>query len=70
MKKHKSQKAFNNPFLLPCPFCGSNALMIEYDFGDNVIWYSPACFSCGVIFEENYCTQKEAIDLWNTRWTG
>lgn len=56
--------------LLPCPFCGSKAKILEYEYGglDHRIEYQPSCTNdnCGV--DMNWLeTEEEAVELWNKR---
>ena len=53
--------------LLPCPFCGGEANLIAVDYNDGDIWYRPECSECKCGWQENYETEDEAIEAWNTR---
>jgi Lar family restriction alleviation protein len=53
--------------LLPCPFCGGEAILAHVEFLDNTTWYNPQCFNCYGGWNENYETKEEAINAWNRR---
>ncbi len=47
--------------LLPCPFCGGEARLLDYKkFGGDV-----GCPKCRIIFQER--SKKLALKAWNTR---
>lgn len=50
--------------LLPCPFCGGEAMAIENNFYTDI--HSVMCRNC-FAESDRYHTQKEAIKQWNTR---
>lgn len=51
--------------LSPCPFCGSEAVLIS-DYGDYP--YKVACKYCGCFVATPLCaTKQEAISIWNNR---
>jgi Lar family restriction alleviation protein len=50
-----------------CPFCGSEAILINVKFDDGDIYYRPECSKCKCGWQENYETEDEAIDAWNVR---
>lgn len=53
--------------LKQCPFCGGEAELIGLkDFNGKVIIASVACESCGAS-TNNYASEKEAIEAWNSR---
>lgn len=59
--------------LLPCPFCGGEAMPVKQIEGRYAIArYSVSCNGCGLVaFYE--ATEAEAIAAWNTRaelWSG
>ena len=55
------------PELLPCPFCGGKAKLINT--GYNVFYVDCNNCDCSMTCETPTCeTKKEAIDLWNTRY--
>lgn len=59
--------------LKPCPFCGGDAKLMEMRYGDGR--YSVFGVFCqndsGAVqhghFIDNYATEAEAVDAWNTR---
>ena len=59
--------------LKPCPFCGSEAAIMEEPDMDNDIAYVIRCTGCGMTFncygEDKYLVRNidELIDRWNTR---
>lgn len=65
--------------LKPCPFCGSEAELVESDYGDFHTGYAVYCRMCctkvgvsgrlGETYEwiPIYSTEAEAIEAWNTR---
>jgi Lar family restriction alleviation protein len=53
--------------LLPCPFCGGEAVVIAQDFDDGDVWYRPECTKCKCGWRENVETIDEAIEKWNAR---
>jgi Lar family restriction alleviation protein len=58
----------NEPFLRPCPFCGSSNIVAQGD--DGYRWYHVICDNCGGCCGESGCdTRQKAIDKWNTRPT-
>lgn len=55
--------------LLPCPFCGGVANLVEADLGAKVV-----CIECGAetgyhmdFFGSGYTLSQNAIEHWNTR---
>ena len=50
--------------LLPCPFCGGEARVVENNFRTDT--YSVRCKNC-YAESDRYHTQEEAIKQWNTR---
>lgn len=53
--------------MLPCPFCGREAVVTEVSFEDGDVWYHPECLECDCGWQANYPTVKEAIAAWNNR---
>ena len=53
--------------LLPCPFCGGEAVVLSYDNGFNN-WFQVVCKECNVsqTGSDNW-TKNNAIEHWNTR---
>lgn len=51
------------PNLLPCPFCGGEAKLIEPDG----IWYAVACTKCHIQGTGNRNQDYKAVNQWNTR---
>lgn len=58
--------------LLPCPFCGAEAMMGETEGDDRIVF----CYNdkCGVHMaddmrwgEDEYCAEKNVADKWNRR---
>ena len=59
--------------LKPCPFCNGEASVLRMDYGDDSTVWGVFCandsddsFSHGH-FIDNFATEAEAIDAWNTR---
>jgi Lar family restriction alleviation protein len=51
--------------LLPCPFCGAKAKILNYSGAFRVV---DTNYKCSVTFSERwYKTEQEAIDAWNRR---
>ena len=49
--------------LLPCPFCGNNAISVEEDnIGCNIV-----CYKCGIGFVEDNWTKEYVFRTWNMR---
>ena len=62
-----TQKVIKIPKLLPCPFCGGKAKLINT--GYNVCYVACNNGDCYMMCETPNChTKKEAIDSWNTRY--
>jgi len=63
-----TQKVIKKPELLPCPFCGGKAKLINT--GYNAFYVSCNNCDCSMTTcKTPTCdTKKEAIDLWNTRY--
>ena len=59
--------------LLPCPFCGGEAVMFEDDYGDWHVycgdgWYVERNLCPGYhAIDCMYITKAQAIEAWNTR---
>lgn len=55
--------------LKPCPFCGSEAKIVESGMGVESCGYAQCtkCCSCSPFFLGEGCYQK-AIQAWNTRY--
>jgi len=60
--------------LLPCPFCGGEALIKtsrRYPSGKEITAYSPTCYNMACVIydaDDNYYrTEQEAIEAWNRR---
>lgn len=51
--------------LEPCPFCGSEGVIVRYMPN----YYSPKCSTCPVEIHEHYFTTRDAAIAWNTRQT-
>ena len=51
--------------LKPCPFCGSEMILIGHDGHDNGIHYAH-CWDCGVS-TNNFDTEERAAEAWNRR---
>lgn len=49
--------------LLPCPFCGGEAEMLNYSESEWLV----NCPACGGMVEKWRKTEAEAIEQWNTR---
>lgn len=68
-----------NEELLPCPFCGSEAELVEFKVGPDWFRKLVCCTNHGGFDGHNECqlylpstaayrsTKREAIDCWNTR---
>ena len=55
--------------LKPCPFCGSNAFIAEWNYDlapGNVLTHCVECNGCHSTTLE-YGTEEEAIEAWNRR---
>lgn len=50
--------------LLPCPFCGGEAQIIESRFGEKGAFVG--CIRC-LATAKRYSTKAEAIEAWNRR---
>ena len=50
--------------LLSCPFCGSEADVIDYD---DECWVAHQCMNGTSVETDSYETVDEAIAAWNTR---
>lgn len=50
--------------LLPCPFCGGEADVIDYD---DECWVAHQCANGTAVETDSYETVNEAIAAWNTR---
>ena len=48
-----------------CPRCGAEGRIVEVRFDDGDIWYRPECSCCGIGWQENYQTVREAVCHWN-----
>lgn len=69
----------NGITLLPCPYCGGEAELVEADYGMFNTGYAVYCRSCctkvgvtgrlGEVYEWTpiYATESDAIAAWNTR---
>lgn len=60
--------------LLPCPFCGKNEIAPPHlrsekkKHFDN-LHFTVFCLNCGCCPDYCVSTEKEAIEVWNTRHT-
>jgi len=61
----------NKTELLPCPFCGSVASMVDYAGEDGTVWQVFCTSSkCEIQpLREELETKEECIEYWNTRAT-
>ena len=50
--------------LLPCPFCGGEADVIDYD---DECWVAHQCANGTSVETNSYATEAEAVEAWNTR---
>lgn len=48
--------------LLPCPFCGGEAVIVK-----DGIWYRTKCIACFATIDNGWVSEEEAIRDWNTR---
>jgi len=57
--------------LLPCPFCGGQALFdcMSRNEQDECVEMSVACLGCDATIIRDRMTTAEAIAAWNTRHT-
>lgn len=62
----KSRKAANEQ-LMPCPFCGERAHIIQHVFITCGETYGVKCDSCNAQGYQFYRTMGEAVAAWNTR---
>ncbi len=52
--------------LKPCPFCGSEATIVEMD--ESWYWeWEVYCPECHATFREHFETKAEATEAWNRR---
>lgn len=58
-----------NDTLLPCPYCGKRAELIETKHIPSGIDYTPRCTdtSCCGRLSKKYSVKETAISKWNTR---
>ena len=60
--------------LKPCPFCGSDDLVMsgreEYAFmtGKRMEFYRVKCDTCGAMVDNDFGDTDEAIEAWNRRF--
>lgn len=59
----------SNDILLPCPFCGGEAVIDEENNGIEVTYgvHCPNCH-CASIDTGTFTTKQEIIDIWNHRY--
>ena len=57
--------------LKPCPFCGGEAELRQYDVDADNRWWYVACYTCGIsmdpLFWNSGQTREETIMKWNRR---
>lgn len=55
--------------LLPCPFCGGEAIILSESDYEAHAWYRVECNECDCKTGSyvNECGKEEAIENWNTR---
>ena len=53
-----------NEELKPCPFCGSDKIIVEHI---HRVRYGCRCDNCDTVQDPNARTESEAIAKWNTR---
>lgn len=60
------QPVMNADGLLPCPFCGSHAVISAREYGQcNITCSKGSCFIKNDLW---FCTEAEAVKAWNTRY--
>lgn len=63
--KDLSKKAANEQ-LMPCPFCGERAYIVQHHYITAGEAYGVRCF-CGAQSDQFFETMGEAVAAWNTR---
>lgn len=57
--------------LLPCPFCGENAVLECHERQDGIIVYNVSCTTpgciCSTAIVNDYVYEEDAINSWNSR---
>ena len=52
--------------LLPCPFCGGEAMVWHWYIKKDILRWQCDCRTCGAGTAQQY-TEDEAIEAWNAR---
>ena len=55
--------------MLPCPFCGRDAIIYEWDelYSTMRHLYQPRCSSCECKLDNGWYEKDDAIEEWNRR---
>jgi hypothetical protein len=53
--------------LLPCPFCGGEAIMDVDESHDEFVWHSVGCGSCNCLMDQASDSAEDAARCWNNR---
>ena len=56
--------------LKPCPFCGSEAHIIERKPHETVLFYQVQCSTCSAGLSAGFARETDAIKAWNRREDG
>lgn len=62
----KSRNAANEQ-LMPCPFCGERAYIVQHAFFTGDVTYGVVCDFCKGQGYQFFPTMGEAVDAWNNR---